>query len=144
MITLTVHGTAQPAGSKRAFYNAKRGRPVVTEDNRRSAPWAALVIDAALQAAGEDGPLDGPLALQLTLWLPRPKGHFGSGRNAGTVKASAPAFPIVKPDATKLLRCIEDACTAILWDDDAQIVDQRVRKFYGAPPRAELVVWQLA
>jgi Holliday junction resolvase RusA-like endonuclease len=153
LVRFTVHGVAQPAGSKRAFYNAKRGRPIVTEDNRRSKPWMALVQNAALEAMtvhGDEGtsgyapPLEGPLALTLTIYLPRPVGHYGSGRNAERLRPSAPAYPTTRPDATKLLRAIEDSCTGVIWRDDAQVVDQRLRKFYGDPPRIELACWQLA
>lgn len=69
-------------------------------------------------------------------FLPRPKGHFG----VHGVKRSAPKYPTVRPDATKLMRPLEDALTGIVWKDDSRIVEQVVRKSYGDPPRAEVKV----
>jgi Holliday junction resolvase RusA-like endonuclease len=84
--------------------------------------------------------LHGPLHLSLVFCLARPKGHFGSGRNADVVKPSAPRYPTVKPDATKLTRAVEDAMTGIVWRDDAQVVDQYVTKVYDEPERVVVTV----
>lgn len=147
-VTFEVRGKPQPAGSKRAF-TTKTGRTVVTDDNPNSKPWQALVADAALEAmVPEDGEplaelLEGPLALAVVFVLMRPKGHFGTGRNAGVVKNSAPERPIVKPDATKLLRGVEDALTGTVWRDDAQVVEQAAAKIYGPYNAARVTVWTL-
>lgn len=128
MIEFFVPGVPKPAGSKRAFRNAKTGRIIVTDDCKKGKDWRGDVRFVATTAVGDDAsPLDGPLYLYVDFHMPRPKGHFG--RNG--VKASAPAYPTSKPDATKLLRCIEDALTGILWRDDAQIVMQSVSKIYA-------------
>jgi Holliday junction resolvase RusA-like endonuclease len=87
-----------------------------------------------------DGLLEGALLLEATFYRPRPASHFGSGRNAGVLKASAPPFPTVRPDTTKLLRAIEDALKGIWYRDDAQIVDQAVRKRWGTTARVEMRV----
>lgn len=129
-VTFVVHGTPAPAGSKRAFAHRSTGRIVVTDDSKRSRPWKQAV--AAEAAAAMTGPLlEGPLELIVVFTMPRPKGHYGTGANAARVKASAPAFPTVKPDATKLVRAVEDAMTGIVWRDDAQVIAQHVHKVYG-------------
>lgn len=65
-------------------------------------------------------PLEGALHLSATFVLPRPK--------------SAPkrrVWPVVKPDADKLLRALCDALTdAGAWIDDAQVVAMHVEKRY--------------
>jgi Holliday junction resolvase RusA-like endonuclease len=143
VIEFTVLGHAQPAGSKRAFAARRGGVPtgrvVVVDDNKRAKPWQELVSSAA--AAAVDGArLEGPLLLEVDFYVARPAGHFGRGRNADVVRASAPAFPAVRPDVTKLVRGVEDAMTGIVWRDDAQVVTQTARKRYGWPERAEVVV----
>ena len=55
----------------------------------------------------------------------RPKSHFGTGRNAGKLKKSAPRCHVVKPDLSKLVRAVEDALTGIIWRDDSQVIDYR-------------------
>lgn len=127
-VSFTVHGTAQTAGSKRGFYNKKAARVIITDDNARSRPWKALVSDAAIEAFGfERTPLDGPLLLEITFWLTRPKGHIGK---KGNVLPSAPFAPTVKPDLLKLARAIEDALTGLIYRDDSQITTEVLQKAY--------------
>jgi Holliday junction resolvase RusA-like endonuclease len=62
--------------------------------------------------------------------MPRPKGHFGTGKKTGILKATAPYFHTSKPDATKLTRSTEDACKGILWPDDSAVSQQAITKAY--------------
>jgi Holliday junction resolvase RusA-like endonuclease len=140
VISFTVYGTPAPAGSKKGFYNRKAGRVIITDDSKRSRPWKAQISDAAAEAMDGAPLLDGALALSLTFVVARPKGHFGSGRNAGMVKGSAPRFPTVKPDLLKLARAVEDALSGIVYRDDAQIVAETLEKEYGEPARVEVRV----
>lgn len=129
-VMFTIDGVAAPAGSKKGFRNRRTGGVIITDDSKRSKPWQAKVAAAAGEAM--DGPLlAGPLELILTFTFPRPKGHFGTGRNAGQVLRSAPPLPIVKPDVTKLIRAVEDSLTGVVWRDDAQVVSQHAHKQYG-------------
>lgn len=128
-----VPGTPQPGGSKRAFVNKKTGRAAIVDDAKGNKPWRDRVASFARDAYS--GPLlDGPLSVRFEFTVARPKGHYGTGRNARAVRSSAPAFPAVKPDALKLARSTEDALTGILWRDDALTVDLRVTKTYGDHP----------
>ena len=138
-IYFTVYGIAQPAGSKKAFHNAKTGRTVVVDDAKGSRSWKTTVSEAALPHLPRE-PLTGPLAVSMLFYFPRPKGHYGSGRNAEKVKASAPEWPAVKPDTTKLFRAVEDALSGLVWRDDAQVVHQVAAKRYGHPARCEVSV----
>lgn len=145
-VAFTVYGKAAPAGSKRGFYNAKARRVIISDDSSKSRPWKALVSDAAEQAmsltrgSGEYELLDGPLALVLTFYVPRPKAHIG----VRGVKASAPPYPAVKPDLLKLTRAIEDALTGIVYRDDAQIVRETLAKRYGEPARCEVLIGEIS
>ena len=130
MIEFFVPGTPQPGGSKRAFFNPKTKRAQVVEACKGNPAWRSDVKAFAL--AAYDGPLiGGPLYLVVEFVMARPKGHFGSGKNAQVLKPSAPPYPTSKPDTTKLLRTLEDALTGIVWVDDAQVVRQEVFKLYA-------------
>ena len=129
-VSFTVPGVAAPAGSKRGFYNPRTGRVIVTDDSKRSRPWKAQVTDAAIEAMQGRPLMEGPLLLDLVFWMPRPKGHYGSGRNAGVVKAGAPHAPTVKPDLLKLARAVEDALSGVCYRDDAQITVETLQKAY--------------
>lgn len=138
-VAFFVAGVPAPGGSKKAV-PIGGGKVALVDDAKRNGPWRERVA-AEGQAAMGDGPLlDGPLALSMRFVVARPKGHFGTGKNAGTVKASAPRWPAVKPDATKLLRAAEDALSGVIWHDDARIVRQFVAKDYGARPGVLIAV----
>lgn len=130
-ITFTVLGKPEPAGSKRAFVNPKTGKAIVTDANAKSKPWKQEVAARAHEAMQGRSVMTGPLHMTLVFRVARPKGHYGSGRNAGTLKQSAPLFPTSKPDVTKLVRGVEDAMTGVVYRDDAQVHWQNARKVYA-------------
>ena len=134
-VSFTVYGKPQPAGSKRAG-QSKSGKLFVRDDAKGSAPWKRQVAQAAGEAVNGSGLLDGPLELSVIFTVPRPKGHYG----VRGLRPSAPEWPAVRPDVTKLLRAIEDACTGVVWRDDAQVIAQHAYKVYGEPARAEVSV----
>ena len=72
--------------------------------------------------------------------MPRLKGHYGTGKNAGTLKPSAPLFHTSKPDLDKLVRCIKDALTGIAWKDDAQVSLVCATKVYDEQPGARISI----
>ena len=147
-LAFQVIGHPQPGGSKKAFPIRRAGRltgqVAVTDSNPRAKQWAQHVIAAAITATDQHHngwtPLTGPLLLDVLFVLPRPAGHYGTGRNTQTVRAGAPSHPHVRPDVTKLIRVVEDALTGIVWRDDAQIVNQHARKRYGHPPGAVITI----
>jgi Holliday junction resolvase RusA-like endonuclease len=131
-ILITVVGKAQPAGSKRAVpAGGKPGaRPFVVDANPKAKAWKDQVgLQAAMQYVGPL--LEGALAVEMIFYEPRPKAHFGTGRNSGIVKDSAPAYPAKKPDLLKLARAVEDGLTGVVWRDDSQTVDLGLGKRYG-------------
>jgi Holliday junction resolvase RusA-like endonuclease len=159
-VVITVFGTPAPQGSKRAFaVRGKGGIPtgrvaVIESSHDRVRSWRAAVIDAALGLDATSWPLGGPLRLGVIFALPRPKGHFGSGKNAGKLRDSAPRYPAGVPDLSKLLRSTEDALAdAGLFRNDSQVVAySRLEKvyagFYGdhvlTVPGAMITITQLA
>lgn len=140
MIAFTVYGTAEPAGSKRAFVIGGKAR--VTDANRKSAPWKQEVASAGAKAMEwHRGLYEGPLSVTFSIFVPRPQGHFG---RKGNLLPSARLYPAVKPDVLKLARGLEDALSGIVWRDDAQIVVEHLYKQYGEPARAEVEVREIA
>jgi Holliday junction resolvase RusA-like endonuclease len=140
LVEFTVHGEPKGAGSKKAF-RTPSGHMNVTESIKGSKAWQHQVAQVAAQAWGGEL-LDGPLVVHFDFYAPRPRAHFGTGRNAGTVKSSAPARPTTRPDVLKLARAVEDALTGTVWRDDSQIVEERLSKHYGKS-RVEIKVWAM-
>lgn len=129
----TVYGKQATQGSKRAFARrCKDGRIVasIVDDNPRLKHWRTVVAEQA-QKHGPKVPIAGPVSVVVSFRFARPACHYGTGRNAGTIKPSARRKPIGKPDSTKLWRAVEDAMKGIIWRDDSQVVDVRIRKNYG-------------
>lgn len=120
---IRVYGTPAPQGSKRHV-----GHGVMVESSKKVKPWRAAVTAEAAQHE----PLHGPVALTLTFYLPRPRGHYRTGKYAHELRDSAPRDPAVKPDLDKLLRSTLDALTdAGLIDDDARVYSLTARKRYA-------------
>ncbi|KKM78858.1 hypothetical protein LCGC14_1355730 [marine sediment metagenome] len=142
-ITFTVYGRPATQGSKRAFVRTKKDGSkvaIVTEDNKRLLAWRQEVASAALQVY--DGPLiTGPVRLSVEYFYHRPQSHYGRGRNARTLSASAPVLlKTTTPDLSKLTRAIEDALSGVLYRDDALIVDRHDSKCWGERDMAVVTV----
>ena len=118
--SFSVKGTPQPKGSARAF--VRNGRAIVTSDNPAVKTWEDT-IRFVLQD-WPHGVLAGPIALDMTFTIARPP----------SVSAKRRPQPTVKPDADKLLRGAQDALKGIVYRDDNQVTDARVRKVYGETP----------
>lgn len=155
-IFFEVQGVAQTAGSKRAFALTRRdgsiirrpgrdgrpGAPIinVTDDNRRSRGWKETVAWSARRALGQMPLLAGPLEVEFTFFRVRPKSHFLKDGSLSKEGHDTP-YPATKPDALKLARAAEDALTGIIWNDDAQIVTEVLRKRWDGCARMTVKVW---
>lgn len=121
-VTFAAWGIAQPKGSTRAFLPKGWTRPVVTSDNPKTKGWQQTVAEAALAAMPSPVLMDGPVSLDVTFYLKRPK-SLGKKSRAHTTK----------PDLDKLVRSVKDALTHIVWHDDSQVIAVQAWKFYAAP-----------
>lgn len=119
-LAIRVHGTPAPQGSKRHL-----GRGVLVESSKAVKPWREAVKYAALEVLlrARQQPLSGPVILDVTFLLPRPKGHYRTGRFDHLLRDSAPLYPAGKPDIDKLVRSTLDGLgEAGVFRDDAQVV----------------------
>ncbi|MFB7596941.1 RusA family crossover junction endodeoxyribonuclease [Streptomyces sp. NPDC056160] len=146
---LTVHGTPGPQGSK-----TRNAAGALYESSAKVKPWREAVKSAALDVLAYDTawlPLNEAVRLDLTFTLLRPKSHFGTGRNAGQLKPSAPKFPTGKPDTDKLIRSTQDALkdAGVLRDDSVVTAVSAAKVFplTGSDslshPGAVIRVWRL-
>ena len=88
-------------------------------------------------------PFKDALFVEINCYFARAKSHFGTGRNAGVLKASAPAHHTKKPDGDNLVKFIFDALNGIFWTDDSIITGHSINKHYSDRPRTEVVVYGL-
>ena len=128
-LTFRVVGTPAPQGSKRHV-----GNGVMVESSAKVKPWRQDVAAAAREAVEREGWTcpSGAVSLHIAFLLARPLGHYGTGRNAGVLKDSAPFFVSKRPDLSKLVRSTEDALTtAGVYRDDNQVVAITTTKTYS-------------
>jgi Holliday junction resolvase RusA-like endonuclease len=129
-VIIIVSGTPAPQGSK-VFYR-KGG---MRESSKAVGPWREAVrteTQGAMIKANMP-PLTGPVRVNLQFVMPRPKGHYRTGRNAHLLRDGAPPWPVGKPDADKLARAVFDGLTdGGAWKDDSQVVALHVVKTYAA------------
>lgn len=132
-----------------ATSNQKGANPetgAIFDKHKGKAGYVATVQIFAQQAAKEQGwkITREPVWVSFEFVFARPKGHFGSGRNAGKLKPSAPRWPTAKKDdRTNCLKSTEDALTGIVWHDDSQVVDGPSRKSYGETDMIRISVCEL-
>lgn len=131
MIEFFVPGNPVAQGSKKAFFIKSLGRAVMTEACSKLKPWRSLVSMKAEQAMGHNNPFTCPVAVVVTFSFNRPKGHFGTGKKARTLKADSPVFKTSKPDVDKLLRGMLDAMTGIVYSDDSLVAHIEGSKVYS-------------
>lgn len=139
LFEIFVPGVPQPAGSKKGFvvkskFTGKH-RAVIVDDAKHSRPWKTQ-ISAMVSSAWSGSLLDEPLELSVVFTMPRPASHYGTKKGVRYLKSDAPHYHTNKPDATKLLRCAEDALLDVLLKDDSRVARQRVAKVYGEKPGA--------
>ncbi len=122
-IEFTVFGIPRPKERARV-YRTQTGK-VRTVTPQRTADWEASFAGQALYSRPTQ-PLDGPISLHVTFYLPRPqsrpKKHILPDRGA---------------DLDNLIKCC-DSLTGIMWTNDSRIVDIVAAKRYGDPPRVEV------
>ncbi len=141
MISFFVAGTPVPKGSAKAF--VVKGRAIVTQDNgAKQKPWASAISYTAAQH--KSALIIGPVSISVIFTMPRLKGHYGTGSKAALIKQNAPLYHTSKPDLDKLLRCVKDALTGVIWKDDSQVaIVSRLSKSYGDRPGVLITVEEL-
>ena len=112
-----VYGLPVAQGRPRAF-KLPSGQ-IQVYDPAKSRDWKRTVMAQALVCKPAHL-LAGALAAEMDFYLPRPK--------------SLPkrvVYPMKKPDASNLLKAVEDALRGIVFADDSQIVTLRATKHYA-------------
>ena len=124
MITYEIEGTPRPQGSKRHL-----GNGVMIESSRHVREWRALARMKAVEAMQGRERFAKPHAVRLrvTFGFGRPKKHF----KKGVLRPDAPTFHVTRPDADKLLRALLDSMSEVVFEDDSQAADIKVKKVYS-------------
>jgi crossover junction endodeoxyribonuclease RusA len=128
-----VYGDPQPKGSMTCIGQRGPKKHNLIEDNDDGPAWREKVAGIARSVVREIAGKWQPIAVEATFTLPRPKSHYGTGRNRHRVLPSAPEFPTPfgTGDEDKLERNVLDALKdAGVLLDDAQVQRIVSEKFY--------------
>lgn len=141
-ITFQVCGTPVGQPRPRAFAR-KMGNTFVARlyDAGTAEAWKAAVVAAGVRVRNPS-PFPGAVSLSITFHMPRPKGHFRTGKHAGELRDNAPFWHTGKPDTDNLAKAVMDALTVIggFWHDDAQVSQLTVVKHYALLPGANIII----
>ena len=152
-LSIDVRGIPAPQGSKRGMPIKSKGKytgkvALIESAGDRVKTWRQDVREAAITTAEDtDWSIPaGAVLVHIDYYLPRPKGHYRTGRNAGLLRDAAPTWHTTKPDRDKLDRATHDALTSAgVIDDDSRIVGGTTWKHYadGRPPGARIIITDL-
>lgn len=130
---ITFFAAGLPKGQPRARAFAMKGKGVRMYDPGTAEGWKGSIAGSCRELIPET-PIDEPLTLTLTFYMPRPKSHYHTGKRSSERRNSAPYWYASKPDADNLAKAVMDAMTVLgFWKDDDQIVQLRVKKMYACP-----------
>jgi len=116
MLSFFIPGIPRPQARARTF--VRPGSKFATTWSPKS-DWFSVVYYKALENRPKQ-PLDGPLAVDLSIYLPKPK-----SASKGKTR------PDVRPDLDNYEKAILDALTqAGIWADDGRICELHSAKFY--------------
>ena len=145
---IVVRGKPAPQGSKVSFRNGymKEASPFLM-------PWRNQIVSACIeQKINNNEIIEQPVEIFIDFLFHRPQAHYGTGRNEGNLKSSAPKYPTTRTtgDIDKLCRSTLDGLSipsgGILLRDDSLVVNLRAKKSFatkGGFQGAFIHIWQL-
>lgn len=134
MVTFKVDGVPVPKG--RARY-VKRGNFVQAYTPEKTRTYETLIKDASRQAMGGSEPLETPVSLYLYIRVPIPASATKKRLQA---IADGSEKPIKKPDASNILKSVEDGMNGVVYHDDSQIINIHVTKVFSSEPGVDICV----
>ena len=148
MIQFAVYGApvAQPR-QRHSLITTKTGAQFIHNYTPKKDPvtqWKSDVKMEAIRAWCERFPSgtpvwSGPIWMIMDFYLPRPQSFCRKKDPEG------PMYCIAKPDLDNLTKSVKDALTGVVYVDDKQVCEERIRKVYhekGGRPRAEITIGQ--
>ncbi|KUZ98108.1 endodeoxyribonuclease RusA [Burkholderia ubonensis] len=119
---------------------ARQGAHVRTFTPEATERYENLVKIAAGAAMRGSAPYEGPVRMVVHIGLPIPT-SWSAKRQAAAAAGLIGATK--KPDASNVLKAVEDGMNGVVYVDDGQVVDQWVSKRYVRAPGVRVEVIEL-
>ena len=145
---IVIRGKPAPQGSK---VSTRFGG--MREASQFVMPWRNQIVSACIEQQINNGEIiEQPVEIFIDFLFHRPQGHYGTGKNEGNLKPSAPQYPTTRTtgDIDKLCRSTLDGLSipsgGILLRDDSLVVNLRAKKSFatrGGFQGAFIHIWKL-
>lgn len=135
MLTTEITVKGKPIAKARPRF-ARAGKYVKTYNAQESEEGKFLLL--AIEQINKVH--KGPIELYMTFFMPRPKSHYGTGKNEGKLKKSAPLYHTSKPDIDNLIKFPLDVLNEVAWEDDRQIIYIQAVKRYSDNPKTQILI----
>lgn len=109
----------------------------VLYDPTKSRDFKQFVRLVAAQHAPKEL-IAGPIRLFVDVYRPTPKRLQTKPKQA--LIESGELRPTVKPDVDNYVKGVKDGLNKVIWEDDSQVVDLTVRKFYSLSPKVVVCI----
>jgi len=129
-----------PVGKGRPKF-ARRGNFVATYTPAKTASYENLVKLAAHTAMRGKPPIEGPVRLELKMFVPAPASW---SRKKRELALGGAVLPTTKPDIDNVLKGICDAMNGVVFLDDKQVCEVSVTKRYAATPEVAVHVAEMS
>lgn len=138
-VSFTVAGDAAPYRERTRIIKPKgrQGYLVTSRKEDSTSNYQAAIRLQAQSAMNGRDPIDGAVELRATIYMAIPSSWPAYKR---AMAENGLLRPCLRPDATNVLKCIEDAMSSVVFVDDACVTDQVIKKRYSTRPRLEVTV----
>ena len=126
-------------GSPKAWMRAVSLKTHTFDPNSSTKQETKIEIYNQLKLLGYDKfqPVSGIVYLDLQVYKPIPK---STPKYRKLLMEAGIILPPTKPDVDNYVKLLSDTLNNVLFNDDAQVVDERIRKYYSFTPRYTFVI----
>lgn len=135
MIHIVLAG--QAIGKQRVRFSRASGRAYTPE---KTVSYEGRLAYAAQQAMDGRSPLEGPVAVEATIYVSIPASKSKKWKAAALAGAIRPTS---KPDIDNVIKSSFDGLNLVVWVDDSQVVELKTAKWYSDAPRLEMWVQEV-
>jgi Holliday junction resolvase RusA-like endonuclease len=134
LLTFTIDGVPVAKGRPKITTRGGFARAYTPDKTRR---YEDLIRCAAVDAMNGETPINEPVLVSVTAYVPMPKRLSKKSRQEARDGILKPA---TRPDADNYAKACLDGCNAIVFRDDSLVTDLIVRKRYSERPRLVVTV----